>query len=202
MTTSPEFTPQDVARRQADILDKPLRMAPLDEWTDEMRALVEFPPGYENAKPTMYGILLQNLGLFRASKDVITYFITKGRLAPRVRELGILRAAWMRQIPFVWGEHVKMGKAAGLTPEEIERVTEGSAAAGWNDADRTVLRAAEELVEGLMISDATWEKLAAQLDAADQLEFISMVGQYQALGAIQNSLRIPLFEGNPGLTAR
>jgi hypothetical protein len=52
-----------------------------------------------------------------------------------------------------------------------------------------------------MISDATWATLAETYDAARLIEVLSLIGQYQALGYIQNSLRIPLWEGNDGLAA-
>jgi hypothetical protein len=196
------MTDPKIAARDADITGKPMRIQPVEEWTDEMRALVDMPPGYEHAKPTMYGILLNNVGFTRAYKDIMTYFLVRGSLPLRDRELAILRVGWVRQIPFVWGEHVRISKETGLTSEEIERVTQGSTAAGWSEHDAAVIRAAEEIMDNAMISDATWAILAKTLSPGLLLELVACVGQYQALGYIQNSLRIPLFEGNPGLTAR
>jgi alkylhydroperoxidase family enzyme len=192
----------DVAAREAQILGQPIRIEPLTDWTEEMRALVHYPPGYANAGPSMYGVLMHNVPFLRAYKDLVVYFLEHGSLPLRDRELAILRTAWLRQIPFVWGEHVKHAKAAGLTSEEIERVTEGSSAPGWSGHDRAVLAAAEELVEDAMISDATWATLARDLDSGRLVELVACVGQYQALGYIQNAVRVPLFAGNPGLSAR
>jgi alkylhydroperoxidase family enzyme len=190
-----------IAARQADIVGKPMRIQPLEDWTEEMRKLVSMPPGYEHHRPTMYGILLNHFDLTRVYKDMMTFFLLRGSLPLRDRELAILRTGWLRQVPFIWGEHVRIGKEVGLTAEEIERVREGSVAAGWTEHERAILKATEELVENAMVSDATWATLARTLEPKLLLELVAMVGQYQALGLIQNSLRIPLFEGNPGLTA-
>jgi alkylhydroperoxidase family enzyme len=192
----------DVEARQQQILGHPIRIEPMMDWTDEMKAFVHYPPGYANAGPSVYGVLMHNVPMLKAYKDIMLYFLEHGSLPLRDRELAILRTAWLRQIPFVWGEHVKHGKLAGLTSEEIERVTQGSAAPGWNERDRTVLKAAEELLADAMICDATWAALAREFEPGLLVELLACVGQYQALGLIQNAIRMPLFEGNPGLTAR
>jgi hypothetical protein len=113
-----------------------------------------------------------------------------------------MRAAWLNRVPFIWGEHVRYARHVGMTDEEIESVTQGSQAPIWNRHDRAVVRAAEELVGESMISDETWAVLAETLSEKQLIELVACVGQYQTLGNLQNSLRIPLWDGNPGLSAR
>jgi len=57
----------------------------------------------------------------------------------------------------------------------------------------------EELIEDRALSDPTWDTLAARWDEAQLIEFPMMVGQYVATAYVQNSLRIPLEDVNPGL---
>ena len=57
-------------------------------------------------------------------------------LPERERELLILRTAWLSRGDFIWGRHDVIGKEAGLTAEEIARVTEGPDAAGWSGLRR------------------------------------------------------------------
>jgi alkylhydroperoxidase family enzyme len=191
-----------IAAREANILGHPPRVAPRQDLTEEERSIIPTPEGYANAKPAMKEMLLHNVPFVRAYKDIMTYFLMHGALPLRDREILILRVAWLRQIPFVWGEHVKHGKRAGMTSEEIERVTQGSQAPGWGEHDRALVRSVEELIDDAMISDATWATLAKTLSPGLLVELVGCVGQYQALGYLQNSLRVPLFEGNPGLAAR
>jgi alkylhydroperoxidase family enzyme len=197
--------PKRIKEREAAITGKPIRIQPVSELTDEMRALTKSPPGYEGKaakQPAMYGVLLHNTELLRRYNDIMVYFLGYGQLPLRLRELAILRVGWLRQVPFIWGEHVAVGHRIGMTTEEIERVTVGSSAPGWSDEDRAVLKATEELLDVAMISDETWAALSKTLNEKLLVEFLSLVGQYQALGYIQNAVRVPLFEGNPGLTAR
>jgi alkylhydroperoxidase family enzyme len=125
-----------------------------------------------------------------------------GALAARDRELIILRTGWLCKAPYEWGEHVRIGKRVGLTAEEIERVRTGSTALGWDENDRAILSAVEQLRENAMISDETWAVLARRLDERQLIELPILVGQYQGLAYLQNALRLRLIAGNPGLSAR
>ncbi|MET0180461.1 MAG: carboxymuconolactone decarboxylase family protein [Novosphingobium sp.] len=125
-----------------------------------------------------------------------------GKLAPRDRQLAILRTAWLLQAPFEWGEHARISKTHGVSAEEIARVIEGSAAEGWDDHDRAILRAAEELRAGAMIGDDTWEQLAQRLSPYQLFELCVLIGHYSTVAYFQNALRLELDRGNEGLIAR
>ena len=125
-----------------------------------------------------------------------------GVLAVRDRQLAILRTAWLLQAPFEWGEHVRHSHRAGITSEEIERVTVGSAAPGWDPHEATVLRVAEELRDNAFVSDATWAALAERLDQHQCFELLVLIGQFTNVAYFQNSLRLRLEPGNAGLSAR
>ncbi|WP_310533359.1 carboxymuconolactone decarboxylase family protein [Novosphingobium sp.] len=128
--------------------------------------------------------------------------IFAGRISPRERELAILRIGWLCRAPYEWGQHVDIAKRMGVTTEEVERVTRGSADPAWSSHDNAILRGVEELVGDHAIADDTWEVLARTWDEAQLIEFPMMVGQYVATAYVQNSLRIMLAEGNPGLSYR
>ena len=89
-----------------------------------------------------------------------TYFVDGYTIPFREKEILILRTAWLSRGDYIWGRHYVRGKEAGLTEEEIGKITEGPAASGWNDFDATLLRAADELHTSRFLSDATWNALA------------------------------------------
>lgn len=194
-----------VAARHEEILGQSPRIEPVSELTEDLLAVIAPPAGYEAKAgdvPLMYSMLLHNVGFLKCFKPMSSYFIQEGILAPRLRELAILRIAWLNQFPFIWGEHVEWAYRVGMTADEIERVTIGSAAEPWSALDQAVLAAVEELFANGIISDATWAQLAAELPDDALIEIPAVTGQYQTLGYLQNSLRLPLWETNPGLSAR
>jgi alkylhydroperoxidase family enzyme len=146
--------------------------------------------------------MLRHPDLFVREIDIGIQLLTQGALSNRDRELAILRIGWLCQAPYEWGEHVLVAKHVGVTSEDIERITRGSAAPGWSEHDQAILRAAEELFADAMISDATWATLSKRLDDRQLIELPTVIGQYQAVAYYQNSLRLRLHNGNLGLKAR
>jgi alkylhydroperoxidase family enzyme len=196
---------QTIVERQALILDKPQRIQAPQDVTDDMRALAAPPPGYGKPGhlPEMFASMLHAPKLLAIYRPLGAYLLVDGTLSPRDRELAILRVGWLCQSPYEWGEHVMIGKKAGLTTEEIERVKEGPASAAWNRQDGAVLQAVDELLDAAMISDTTWQTLAERLEEKQLIELVIMIGHYQGTAYYLNALRIRPREENPdGLLAR
>lgn len=104
------------------------------------------------------------------------------------------------QAPYEWGEHVQHSKKYGLTVEEIERVTCGSAAPGWTAHEAAILRTCEALRADVFVSDETWAILARSFDEAQLFELLVLIGQFTNVAYFQNALRLE--PGNEGLAAR
>jgi len=203
----------DVEAREAYILGHPPRVLPLD---------VENMEGTEgDAVWAIVRDIWKALAL-PPQDDISEYFATmarhpklmeyqvglssqlfRGDLRPRDRELAILRTAWLSQAPYEWGEHVQIGKRdAGFSSVEIENITIGSSAENWDEHERAILSAVEELHANAMISDETWKILASGLDDRQLLELPVLIGTYQSVAYLQNAVRFRLRPGNPGLSAR
>lgn len=151
--------------------------------------------------PVYMRIMIKHRALFEPNM-ILGDRLYNGKIPPRERELAILRCGLLARAPFEWGEHVRIGQRCGLTPEEIERVLEGSSAPGWSELDRAILAGVEELFADHALSDATWEVLARHWDEQQLIEFPFMIGQYVAIAFVQNTLRVPLADYNPGLSSR
>jgi alkylhydroperoxidase family enzyme len=203
---------QKTHRREELVLGSLPRIAPLNiddipntalESTRRIRqAAGSSTPVSPSTIPELVATLMRHQDLYERVAELSIQLQGRGALAPRDRQLAILRAAWLCQAPYAWGEHVKHSKRIGITSEDIERVTQGSSTSGWDVHEQSVLRAVEELHAEAMISDATWELLSNRLDEKQLIELPILVGQFTCIAYIQNSLRLRLSEGNPGLRAR
>src|SRR5215831_1346431 len=101
--------------------------------------------------PELMRTLLRHPNLFARLADIGMQLLGEGSLAPRDRELAILRIGWLCQAPYEWGEHVLIAKKVGITCEDVERIPLGSDASGWSEHEQAILRAAEELHDDAMI---------------------------------------------------
>jgi alkylhydroperoxidase family enzyme len=120
-------------------------------------------------------------------------------LPPRERELVILRIGWLCRAGYEWGQHVRIGRAAGLSDAEIERIPRGADAPGWSDLERALLRATDELHEDAFVSDATWAALSQHLDTRQLMDLVFTVGQYQLVSMALNTFGVQPEPGLPPL---
>ncbi len=116
-------------------------------------------------------------------------------LPPRERELVILRTGWCCRSGYEWAQHCGIGKRCGLTAAEIERIKVGSANEHWDELDRALLQATDELVVDHFISETTWSSLSALLTPKQCMDVVFTVGQYTQVSMMLNSFGVQLDEG-------
>jgi 4-carboxymuconolactone decarboxylase len=176
------------------------RITPLTEaeWTDEQRKVLE--PVYKEGR--VYNVLGTLSRHWEASKKfgVWAYHVMgdTSKLAPREREILILRIGWLCQAEYEWGQHVIFGKAAGLTDAEIERIKAGPEAPGWAPFDATLLRAVDELHKDAFISDKTWGALSERYNTEQLMDVVFAVGQYNLVSMALNTFGVQLDKGVKG----
>ena len=124
--------------------------------------------------------------------------LNKSTLPPRDREILILRIGWLCRSEYEFGQHVVIGRREGLSAEEIERITLGPDAEGWDPFDATLLRAVDELHGDAFLSDATWNELAVRYDTMQLMDLVFTVGQYNLVSMALNTLGVQQDEGFPG----
>jgi alkylhydroperoxidase family enzyme len=125
--------------------------------------------------------------------------LSDGALPRRASEMLALRAAWNCRSEFEWGHHALYARAAGLDEDEIQRVALGPDAPGWNEDERALLQAADELHARHRIGDAIWEKLASHWSNAQLVEIPFVVGHYTMLSMVCGATAVEVEEGLPAL---
>ncbi|MGN6818669.1 MAG: carboxymuconolactone decarboxylase family protein [Sphingomonas sp.] len=118
----------------------------------------------------------------------------RNSLAPRERELLILRTGWLCRSGYEWVQHTRIGLQSGLTQQEIDRIKRGPDAPGWSRADSALLRIADDLVRDFFVSDATWAGLG-ELRERQRMDAVFTVGQYTQVSMFLNSFGVQLDEG-------
>jgi 4-carboxymuconolactone decarboxylase len=126
--------------------------------------------------------------------------VAKGiTVSTRVRELLILRISWLQRSEYEYVQHMRQGKAAGLTDAEIVRVQHGPDVPGWDPLDAELLRAVDELHKAACIQAATWARLAAHFDIKQLMDLIYIVGCYGVVSMFCNTCGVQLEAGQTAL---
>ena len=125
-------------------------------------------------------------------------------LTPHDRELLILRTGWNAQAVYEWAKHVgSVGRARdhGLDPYWI---AQGHDAAGWNETERLLIDAANEMYRDTTVSDETWAGLAERYDTHQMISIVATAARYRTVSMLLNAFgvqplpddeRFPVLEG-------
>ncbi|MBO0685344.1 MAG: carboxymuconolactone decarboxylase family protein [Candidatus Dormibacteraeota bacterium] len=174
-----------MAQRSLSPRVAPLEQSELSPEQDELLATLG-----ENRDLHIFRTLVRHPRLFRRWSPFGGHLLRRGRLAGRDRELVILRTAFRCGCAYEWAQHVAIAREAGLSEEEIRRVTEGPTAPGWAPEDATLLSAADELRDAYRIADETWDRLAGRFGEQELIELTMLAGHYALLAGTLNSLGV------------
>lgn len=114
-------------------------------------------------------------------------------LAPRLRELVILRVARLSGCAYEWGQHVPIGLACGLDEAAIAALErDATDDPAFDERDRAVLRAVDEAIASVRLGDAALDGLRAHFDARGIVEILLTVGFYRGLAMLLESTGVDL----------
>jgi 4-carboxymuconolactone decarboxylase len=118
------------------------------------------------------------------------YLLMSSTLPVRLRQIAIMRVAWIKKATYVWSSHLRTSLRNGLTGEEFDPIKTGEQSPYWSEEERIILRATDQAMENSNIDDATWQALTTILDQRQAMDFLFTVGAYALLGMVCNALRI------------
>ena len=171
------------------------RIAPLPEteWTPETREVI----GAGTRKPlNIFTTLARHPKLLKRWSVFGNHVLAKSSLPARERELLILRTGHRCQSAYEFHQHTRIGLAAGLTQAEIEQLR--APAPVLHGRDVALVRAADELHDDQMISDATWQALRADWNEQQLMDIVFAVGQYTLVSMALNTFGVQIERGSEG----
>lgn len=177
----------------SDTADR-MRVPPLAPHERDQRqtALVE----RAGAEFGVFTTLIRNPDVFADFLPLGERLLRLSTLDPRERELLIMRVAWRCHAPYEWSHHEVIGRAAGLTDDDLTVLAAGTV----DDSDpirAVLLHAADELVRTHRLSDMSWSGLAERYPTEQIIEICMLVGQYAMLAGVLNSLGVQIEDGYP-----
>jgi alkylhydroperoxidase family enzyme len=173
------------------------RIAPLDpphppEAAAHLAALM--PKGWTGPALALFRLWARHLPMADALRGVGRYVLAHGLLAPRDRELAILRTCARCGAEYEWGVHAVFFPArVGLSPAAVAATRTATAddPAFDGERDRLVVRVADELHDTASVSDALWQAACAHWSDEQLLELLLVCGFYHLVSFTANAARIP-----------
>ena len=113
-----------------------------------------------------------------------------GRLPRPDTELVILRVAWRCRSAYEWRQHVPLALRIGLSPEQIEAIAGQDSTGGFNDRQQALLAASDDLLAERAMTEATWQRVRANLTDREVIELCLLIGHYQGLASAIGGLAV------------
>lgn len=178
---------------------EPVDLATIDD--EQREALAVFTTAARDVTKSEGTILNIFRTLVRAPKALKAYLAwasyilsRRNSLSARDRELVILRTGFNCGSGYEFTQHTRIGLDAGLSQAEIEAIKAGPNDPMWNEADRAMLRATDDLTRDFHVSDAGWAALEFMTEK-QKMDLVMTVGQYTQTSMILNSFGVQLDPG-------
>jgi 4-carboxymuconolactone decarboxylase len=170
---------------------EPLSSDP-DQWTDEQKQVLA-PYGVRPLN--IYATVARNPTAAKAFLGWGGYVRRAAKMSEREREIIILRTGWRCRSGYEWAQHSRLGRAAGLSEEDLARLKRPADAPGWSAREALLIRAADELHDDHFIGEPTWGALSEFLDETERMDVVYLIGHYTQVCMILNTFGIQLEPG-------
>ncbi|WP_111509333.1 carboxymuconolactone decarboxylase family protein [Mycobacterium kyogaense] len=117
------------------------------------------------------------------------------------REVIILRAAAVLDVPYEWQANEQMARNAGLTAEEIERIAADGPVSGLRDEWLLLTTATDEMLTRATLTDATLQRLLDGFGPTTTRRYIATIAWFSLLSLFLNATRVP-FEDTDKIGSR
>jgi len=125
------------------------------------------------------------------SRDSLLAMLQPGRaLDARYRELAILRAGIVGDSRFEYSQHMKVSRMVGIPEEKLAAIKGWATSDKFDDSERAVIAAADELVGRNLIEDATFAALKRHFSDEQIMELVYVIALWRMHGLIVRALHL------------
>jgi alkylhydroperoxidase family enzyme len=148
------------------------------------------------AKLNVFRVLLRQPALAKSVSELLLSLLLGKHLDARLRELVIMRLGWATGSEYEWTQHWQIALRIGISEEDVLTVRDWRDSSRLSEADRCVLAATDEVLANGAISEATWNRCAAELGDPDaMLELVGAIGCWRMVSSLLRSIDVPLEDG-------
>jgi alkylhydroperoxidase family enzyme len=148
------------------------------------------------AKLNIFRTMLHRPKTAKAISDLLFSLLFNAALEDRLREFVIMRIGWVTGSDYEWTQHWPLAQTPfGCESEDLLALRDWQASDRFDDRDRAVLAATDELLETGNLSDESWTSCESALGRDASIDLVAAVGTWSLISKLARGLRVPLEEG-------
>jgi AhpD family alkylhydroperoxidase len=140
----------------------------------------------------LFTVLVQHKRMFWTWGPFSGLLLNFGRLRKHDTEVVILRVAHLRSCEYELQQHRRLALRRGVDADTQAKVFAWPRTDGLSGRQRALLTGVDELVADRNMTAESWRCLAGYLDRRQLIEFVTLVGQYDALAMTLDTLGVPM----------
>ena len=140
----------------------------------------------------LFTALAQHKRLFWSWLPFSGVLLYRGRLPKPDTEVVILRVGHLRGCAYELQQHRRLALRRGVDETTQAEVFAWPNEDGLSERMRALLTGVDELVANRTLSEQSWQRLSGHLDRPQLIEFVILVGQYDALAMTLTTFGVPL----------
>lgn len=146
------------------------------------------------AELAIFQVLLNHPKLASGLNDLLARMLWQGQLDKRLRELAIMRIAWLTCCEYEWSQHWRVAQGLGVSADDLAGVRDWPSCTAFGSAERAVLAATDDVVRDGVVSAQSWAACKQEFgdDHATLVEIVTAIGAWRMVSSILQSLEVPL----------
>lgn len=172
-------------------MSAPARITPIEPGTrPELAQLEKNIMGARGRISLLYKVLLNSPPVCDGWEQMMTAIRNKTSIAPRLRELIILRIAVLNKASYEFDAHVPHAEKAGVSAEQITAVRETPPGAAIPAAELLALELTDVMTRDIQVPDALFDKVRARYDDRARVELAATIASYNMVSRFLVALHI------------
>lgn len=147
------------------------------------------------AELNVFRLLLRRPRLAKGTAELLLSLLFGAEVDARLRELIIMRVAWMTGSEYEWAQHWRIATEAGLSEADLLGVRDWVGHDGFGPSDTVVLKAVDEVGANGSVSGATLAELRRLVGDDAALEAVATIGTWTMVSTLLRSFDVPLEDG-------
>jgi alkylhydroperoxidase family enzyme len=146
------------------------------------------------AELAIFQVLLNHPKLASGLNDLLARMLWQGKLDSRLRELAIMRIAWLTACEYEWSQHWRVAQGLGVGAEDLAGVRDWPNYSDFGATEQAVLAATDDVVRDGVVSEQSWTvcKHVFGDDQATLVELVTAISAWRMVSSILQSLEVPL----------
>ena len=178
-----------------------LPLVPADATDAQLAVVFDVFRDHGRDVPTLYRTLGNSPSMLAAWVGM-AWPLRNESVTPRgLRELIIMRVAQLTHATYEWLAHWDMAVHHGIGDDKLAALRSWRTSELFSPDEREVLAMTDELTDELEVGDATWAALSDRYEPGEIIELVLTAAYYSCVSRVLRTLRLPVDEDDPRLSA-